>query len=88
METRRLYTQKKAAQLIGTLDACGLICKPIGPTFISDHCQADGSIAESWLDHVYHNQDLNTQMETKVKTYGSSDHLPVIVKLNTCHQFL
>ena len=74
--------KKMANQLMGTLDTCGLKCAPIGATFISDHCQADGSIAESWLDHVSHSTDLDTQINTTVCNYGSSDHLPVTISLN------
>ena len=68
--------------LIGSLDACGLRSLPIGATFISDHRQADGSIAESWLDHVYHSPDLETQITTKIINFGSSDHLPVKTSLD------
>ena len=65
--------------LIGTLESCGLTIIPVGPTFIADHCTQNGSIAESWLDHVYHNESLKTEINTKIINFGSSDHLPVIV---------
>ena len=48
-------------------------------TFISDHCQPNGSITESWLDHVYHSEHLKDKVVTNVLNYGSSDHLPVTV---------
>ena len=74
------FTNKKIAnQLIGTLEACGLKIVPVGPTFIADHCQPDGSITESWLDHVYHSDQVKSEISTKIINYGSSDHLPVII---------
>ena len=52
-----------ANQLIGSLDACGLKIAPIGSTFIMDHCQIDGSVSESWLDHVYHSEQLSNDIK-------------------------
>ena len=66
---------------MGSLDASGLQIVPIGATFIADHCQVDGTIAESWLDHVYHSAELMSEI-TKIVNYGSSDHLPVLACLN------
>ena len=74
-----LLHKNVANLLIGTLESCGLTIIPVGPTFIVDHCTQNGSIAESWLDHVYHNESLKTEINTKIINFGSSDHLPVIV---------
>ena len=78
------FTHKKMAnQLISTLDSCGLQNIPIGPTFIMDHHQTDGTITESWLDHVYHSEQLKPEISTNVKIFGSSDHLTVLTCLKT-----
>ena len=68
--------------LRGSLDACGLKIMVTGPTFIADHCQADGSVTETWLDHVYYSPDQVSQISAKIINYGSSDHLPVLTSLN------
>ena len=65
------------------LDAGGLKIAPVGSTFIMDHCQTDGSVSESWLDHVYFSEQLSDEITYNVKNYGSSDHLPVIVCIKT-----
>ena len=70
--------KKMANKLIESLNSCGLAVESVGPTFISDHIQSNGSITESWLDHVYHNEQQKEKIKTKVLNYGSSDHLPVI----------
>ena len=58
------FTHKKMAnQLIGTLVACGLYVVPMGPTFVVDHCQTDGSFTESWLDHVYHSEQVKPEIK-------------------------
>ena len=69
--------KKLANQLIHQLDASGLKIVPVGPTFIADHVQNNGDIAESWIDHVYHSNELESQIQTEIINYGSSDHLPV-----------
>ena len=75
--------KKMANHLFGTLQTCGLMVMPVGPTFIADHCQPNGSITESWLDHVYHSEQLKEKVVSKVLNYGSSDHLPVTVCQNS-----
>ena len=52
----------------------------VGPTFVADHSQNNGNIAESWIDHVYHSKELESQIQTEIINYGSSDHLPVTIK--------
>ena len=39
----------------------------VGPTFIADHSQSNGDIAESWIDHVYHSKELESLIQTEIK---------------------
>ena len=66
-----------ALQLIGTLEACGLSVMPLGATFIADHSQSNGTITETWIDHVYFSADLKSGITSNIVNFGSSDHLPV-----------
>ena len=53
----------------------------VGPTFVADHSQNNGDIAESWIDHIYHSKELESQIQTEILNFGSSDHPPVIATL-------
>ena len=45
------FTHKNMSNLLrGTLESCGMKIGQVGPTFMADHCQRCGMIAESWLD--------------------------------------
>ena len=74
--------RKIANQLTETLDANGLICIPVGATFLANQCQMSGEFTESWLDHVYHSEDMITDVITKTIQNSSSDHLPVVAGIN------
>ena len=69
-----------AAPLKIAIDRCGLKCNEIGNTYQSDHLMANGTVAESAIDHVYSSKTLEDKLEVKKLPNGSSDHNPVITK--------
>ena len=76
---------KVSINLRSCLDRNGINYPFIGNTYFADHAQANGNIAESALDHVYHR---NLDVKTKIIANHSSDHNPVIsiIKLNVRKQ--
>ena len=78
------FTHKIMANLLqGQLESCGIKIGNVGPTFMADHCQKNGSIAESWLDHIYYSEKLESIISIKTINNHSSDHLPVVASLTT-----
>ena len=69
-----------AATVKNCLDQCGLFNADIGITYMSDHLQNNGKIAESALDHVYHSETMENIISCKSLKTGSSDHLPAIAE--------
>ena len=67
--------------LFEVIDQHGLKIHDVRNTYQADHAQKNGNIAESAIDHVYtrYNKEV---IVTKLEN-SSSDHLPVICKLNT-----
>jgi hypothetical protein len=70
---------KVATKLKACLDRNGFSYKNIGNTYFADHAQSNGKIAESALDHVYSN---GQEVKTVTIPNSSSDHRPVITKIN------
>ena len=73
-----------ATQLKDCLDRNGFVWVTVRPTFQADHCQANGNVIESHIDHVYHNITEEDNIVTKTLKNSSSDHFPVIT---TCIHF-
>ena len=68
------FTHKIMANLLqGQLESCGIKIGNVGPTFMADHCQKNGSIAESWLDHIYYSEKLESIISIKTINNHSSD---------------
>ena len=78
------FTHKNMSNLLrGTLESCGMKIGQVGPTFMADHCQRNGMIAESWLDHIYYTKQLESVINIKNLNNHSSDHRPVVACLKT-----
>ena len=75
------YLNKKIAnQLINCLQQNGIVSENVGTTFMADHMQTNGDIAESNIDHVYPSKSVSQRI-SKIRTLdnSSSDHYPVLV---------
>ena len=78
------------------LDQCGLINSEIGATYMSDHVQRNGKIAESAIDHVYHSikmeKNPTTTTNHRLFIIGKGSFIISITQLgggegvNTCIQ--
>ena len=64
-----------------TLDQCGLLSNDVGITYLGDHVQANGMVAQSALDHVYSSKSLDTRLDITTLTNGSSDHNLVLTTI-------
>ena len=76
------YLNKKIAnQLINCLQQNGIVSENVRTTFMADHMQTNGDIAESNIDHVYASKSVSQRI-SKIRTLdnSSSDHYPVLVK--------
>ena len=65
------------------LDQNGYKLSPVGCTYFADHAQKNGNVAVSAIDHVYYNAGLEGILQARVLTTGSSDHLPVVAKIES-----
>ena len=75
------YLNKKIAnQLINCLQQNGIVSENVRTTFMADHMQTNGDIAESNIDHVYASKSVSQRI-SKIRTLdnSSSDHYPVLV---------
>ena len=73
---------KVAKVFFNTIEQNGLSILNVGNTYMADHAQKNGKVAESSIDHVYVNEDLKKQVKSKIINTGSSDHLPVVMNIN------
>ena len=80
-ETPKYKHKNIAKKLLDTLAQCGLSTAEIGITYLADHAQRNGNIAESALDHVYFSNSLTHNKVVKKGSNCSSDHLPETVIL-------
>jgi hypothetical protein len=80
-ETPKYKHKNIAKKLLDTLAQCGLSTAEIGITYLADHAQRNGNIAESALDLVYFSNSLTHNKVVKKGSNCSSDHLPVTVIL-------
>ena len=64
------------------LEQSGITVRNVGNTFMADHMQKNGYIAESAIDHVYSNEELNNKIECKSIPNSATDHLPIITSYN------
>ena len=75
--------KKIATQLKDCLLQNGLICEDVGITFVGDHVQRNGEIAQSNLDHVYTCKSVSQRITSiKLIDNTSSDHHLVLVTYN------
>ena len=76
------YIYKNIANiLINTLEQCGLNERKLGTTFTADGLNKNGDVVMSSLDHIYVSSDLERKTTTKKLLNSSSDHLPVMAKI-------
>ena len=66
-----------------TLEQEGLVNLDVGNTYQSDHVQSNGKIAISAIDHVYCSKNLAINIDVLKLANSSTDHVPVVAKLNT-----
>ena len=53
-----------------TLVQCGMTSVEVGTTYMADHAQKNGEIAESSIDHVYASNSLTENIQIfKLKTH-------------------
>ena len=77
---------KVAKVFFNTIEQNGLSILNVGNTYMADHAQANGNVAESALDHAYVRIGLNKVTEiTKIEN-SSSDHLPVIISISSIYK--
>ena len=69
--------------LLVALEECDLVITNLGNTYQADHMLSNGTIPESALDHVYSSKKLKNQITPSKIENSSTDHLPVMVTLNT-----
>ena len=53
----------------------------IGKTYLANHFQTNGEVAESALDHAYCSESIENEVLTEKLKTSSTDHVPVIVSL-------
>ena len=63
------------------LEQSGITVRNVGNTYMADHMQKNGYIAESAIDHVYSSHSITNSTTIKTLNKGSSDLVPVIVEL-------
>ena len=68
--------------LIETLEQCGLNIRNLGTTFTADGLRADGNVVMSAIDQIYVSDDLEEKVTTFKLTNSSSDHVPIVAKIN------
>ena len=71
-----------ALSLRSCLDLNGLRVNYIGNTYLADHAQNNGNIAESEIDHVYFSKLVKDDFKIKKMSNGSREHVPIVVNLN------
>ena len=76
------FTLKRISEeLKDTLTQCGLLSPPMGITYTADRVGEDGMEITSALDHVYHSEDLVSNLRLAKLDNSSTDHLPIVAKL-------
>ena len=77
------YLRKNIARpLLECINQHGLIIADIGVTYQADHVLKDGTIPESCLDHVYSSSNIQKIVKVSKLLNSSTDHLPVLIKLD------
>ena len=72
--------KKLASEVKGALAEGGFYMHDTGITYIADHCNKDGTISKSSLDHVY--TITKNEVSTQTLESAASDHLPIMVRIS------
>ena len=73
--------QDTAEELKSTLALCGLNIAALGKTYMADRLTEQGETISSCLDHVYFSKDLEARIKTGLIVESSSDHLPILARV-------
>ena len=56
----------------------GMSIYMLGDTYLANHCQQNGNVAHSAIDHIYASKNLKEHMVTEKLSKSATDHLPII----------
>ena len=71
-----------AEPVLLVLEQNGFLIADIGTTYLADHAQASGAIAESAIDHIYSSKSLAENLKFSKLKNCSSDHMPILCEYN------
>ena len=78
---KKSKNKEVANEVLGALEACGLIHMELGCTFLADNTAQSGRTVESELDHIYITKEKENKCTVKKGETSATDHLPIMAEL-------